>query len=208
MTPAQTKLVEALRSAGVEVEELRPASGAARRMLVEAADEQEELAVAARWVRKFLEEQPGAKVAVIVPGLETQRSEIDRVFREVLAPELEDIRAANEAGPYEFSLGVALAETPMVATALDLLRWAVEALPLERVSGLLLSPYFAMTSEERGARAEFDAFELRKARMLRPEISLDGSDRGGGAGRSGRASSLDCSDALRACGWSRIACRA
>src|SRR5258708_36662889 len=31
-----------------------------------------------------------------------------------------------------------------------------------------------MTSEERGARAEFDAFELRKARMLRPEISLEG----------------------------------
>ena len=174
MTPAQMKLVGAVRSAGVEVEELRPAVGAARRMLVEAADEQEELRIAARWVRKFLEEQPRARVAVIVPGLETERREIDRVFREVLAPELEDIRAGNEVGPYEFSLGVALAETPMVATALDLLRWSVAALPLDRVSGLLLSRYFAMASEERGARAEFDAFELRKTRMLRPEISLDG----------------------------------
>jgi probable DNA repair protein len=143
-------------------------------MLVEAADEQEELRVAARWVRKFLEEQPGAKAAVIVPGLETQRREIDRVFREVLAPELEDIRTGNEVGPYEFSLGVALAETSMVATALDLLRWVTGALPLGRVSGLLLSRYFALTSEERGALAEFDAFELRKARMLRPEISLEG----------------------------------
>jgi probable DNA repair protein len=174
MTPAQTKLIEALRSAGVDVEELRPKGYAARRIMVEAADEQEELRVAARWVRDFMEEQPRANVAVVVPGLETQRREIDRVFREVLAPELEDIRTANEVGPYEFSLGVALAETPMVATALDLLRWAVGALPLERVSGLLLSRYFAMTSEERGARAEFDTFELRKARMLRPEISLDG----------------------------------
>jgi ATP-dependent helicase/nuclease subunit B len=174
MTPAQMKLVEALRSAGVEVEELRPAVEAARRMLVDAANEPEELRVAARWVREFLEERPGAKVAVIVPGLETQRREIDRVFREVLSPELEDIRARNEMGPYEFSLGVALAETPMVATALDLLRWVAGALPLDRVSGLLLSRYFAMTSEERGARAEFDAFELRKARMLRPEFSLEG----------------------------------
>ena len=95
MTPAQTKLVEALRSAGVDVEELQPAMEAAQRMLVEAADEREELRVAARWVRKFLEEQPGAKVAVIVPGLEKQRREIDRVFREVLAPELEDIRCAE-----------------------------------------------------------------------------------------------------------------
>jgi ATP-dependent helicase/nuclease subunit B len=178
MTPAQMMLVEALRSTGVAVEELRPVVAPDRRMLVEAADEQGELSVAARWVRKFLEEQPEAKVAVIVPGLEKQRSEIDRVFREVLAPELQDIRAASETGPYEFSLGIPLAETPMVATALDLLRWAVEALPLEQVSGLLLSPYFApyfaMPSEERGARAEFDAFELRTARMLRPEVSLDG----------------------------------
>ena len=174
MTPAQTSLVETLRSAGVDVEELRPAIEAAQRMLVEAADEPEELRVVARWVRNFLEEQPGAKVALIVPGLETQRREIDRGFREVLAPELEDIRTANEVGPYEFSLGVALAETPMVATALELLRWVTGALPLERVSGLLLSRYFAMTSEEWGTRVEFDAFELRKTRMLRPEISLDG----------------------------------
>jgi probable DNA repair protein len=174
MTPAQTRLVETLRSAGVQVGELRPAVGAVQRMLVEAADEQEEFRVAARWVREFLEKHLGAKVAVIVPGLETQRREIDRIFREVLAPELEDIRAASEARPYEFSLGVSLAETPMVATALDLLRWATGALPLERVSGLLLSRHFAMTSEERRVRAEVDAFELRKTRMLRPEISLDG----------------------------------
>ncbi len=173
MTPAQAMLVESLRSTGVEIQEFRPAAIAARRMLVEAHDEQEELRVAARWVRKILEEQPKAKVAVIVPGLGAQRREIDRVFREVLAPELEDIRAGNEAGPYEFSLGVALAETPMIATALDLLRWAVAALPLERVSGLLLSRYFAKTGEEQGARAEFDVFELRKKRMLRPEVSLD-----------------------------------
>src|SRR6266702_3899202 len=118
MTPAQTKLVEALCSSGIQVEELRPAGSAVRRMLVDAADEPEELRVAARWVRKFLEGQPCAKVAVIVPGLETQRREIDRVFREVLAPELEDIRTGNEAEPYEFSLGVALAETAVVATAL------------------------------------------------------------------------------------------
>jgi len=173
MTPAQTKLVEALRSAGVSVEELQPTVAAERRMLVEAADERGELLVAARWARKFLEQRSEARVAVIVPGLDAERSEIDRVFREVLAPELEDIRAGNGTGPYEFSLGIALAETPMVATALDLLRWVAGTLPLERVSGLLLSSYFAAVREERGARAEFDAFELRKVRMLRPEISLE-----------------------------------
>jgi probable DNA repair protein len=174
MTPAQTRFVEMLHSSGTDVNEYRRAANAAKRLLVDAADEQEELRVAARWVRKYLEERPGARVAVIVPALETQRREIDGVFREMLAPELQDIRAASETGPYEFSLGNALAEMPMVATALDLLRWAAGALPLETVSVLLLSRYFAMTSEEQGARAEFDAFELRKMRMLRPEISIDG----------------------------------
>jgi probable DNA repair protein len=173
LTPAQTGLVEELRAAGVQVEHLRLSAQQESRTLVATADEAEELAAAARWIRTFLEQQPEARVAVIVPSLETQRAEIDRVFREVLAPELEDIAAESATGPYEFSLGRALAEAPPVAVALDLLRWATEPLPVERVSGLLLSPYFCGAREDRGARAEFDAFELRKARILRPELSLD-----------------------------------
>ena len=43
MTPAQAMLVESLRSTGVEIQEFRPEGIAARRMLVEAHDEQEEL---------------------------------------------------------------------------------------------------------------------------------------------------------------------
>ncbi len=172
MTPAQAVLVETVRGAGGVVLELELQVPREGRFLVEAEDEHEELRAAARWVRGVVEAEPGASVAVIVPGLEEQRAEIDRVFREVLAPELESIEAGSD-GPYEFSVGVMLAATPMVSAALDVLRWAVEALPVERVSGLLLSPYFAATEEERGKRAEFDAFELRKARMLRPEISLD-----------------------------------
>jgi ATP-dependent helicase/nuclease subunit B len=172
MTPAQAGLVEAVRAAGGTARELPLRVLREERFLMAAADEHEELSAAARWVRGVVEEKTGARVAVIVPGLGEERAEIDRVFREVLAPELESIEASAD-GPYEFSVGVMLAATPMVATALDVLGWAVEALPVERVSGLLLSPYFAVAEEERGARAEFDAFELRKARMLRPEISLD-----------------------------------
>ncbi|MBB5338229.1 PD-(D/E)XK nuclease family protein [Tunturiibacter gelidoferens] len=174
MTPSQSRLVEALLSTGIQVEELRITTPAQRRLLVEANDEPEELFVAARWIRTFLEESPGATVAVIVPALESERREIDRVLREVLAPELEDIRADDHVRPYEFSLGSRLIEIPMVATAFDLLRWSSEPLPLETVSALLLSPYFAMSTGEASARAEFDAFELRKARMLLPEISLRG----------------------------------
>jgi ATP-dependent helicase/nuclease subunit B len=198
LTPTQMGLVEALRAAGDAVTEVRLATPIEHRMLVGATDEVEELSVAARWVREYLERRPGARVAVIVPGLETQRAEIDRVFREVLSPELEDI-ALPDAGPYEFSLGRTLTECPMVAVALELLRWAATALPIERVSGLLLSPYFCSAMKEQGERAEFDAFELRRARMLRPEVSLDGLIRAveGSRRSAGLGQLLDALRAMR-----------
>jgi ATP-dependent helicase/nuclease subunit B len=171
MTPAQARLVTALQAAGHKIHDVPLQVTTEKRMLVEAADEYEELHVAARWMRRFLEERPAARIAVVVPGLEEKRARIDRVFREVLAPELERIDS-GDAGPFEFSLGVKLGQTPLVMVALTVLKWACEPLPLERVSWLLTSPYFSMVSEERNARAEFDAFELRRSKLLRPEITL------------------------------------
>ncbi|MDW5266279.1 MULTISPECIES: PD-(D/E)XK nuclease family protein [Acidobacteriaceae] len=173
MTPAQLRLADALRGAGVNIEELPITIVPEQQLIVTTADERKELRIVALGVRKMLEQHPHSRVAVIVPDLEKQRAEIDRVFREILAPELEDITANANSGPFEFSVGVMLADTPMAATALDLLRWCTGALPLERVSRLLLSPYLAAIKTEYGARAEFDAFDLRRAKLLRPEISLE-----------------------------------
>jgi ATP-dependent helicase/nuclease subunit B len=173
LTPAQSGLLEGLRTTGTNIEELPIYIAADRKMLVATADEREELRTAALGIRRLLEERPHARIAMIVPVLEKQRAQIDRIFREILAPELEDITASANSGPFEFSVGVMLANTPMIAVALDLLRWCIGALPLERVSRLLLSPYLASVTTEDGARAEFDAFELRRAKLLRPEISLE-----------------------------------
>ena len=173
MNPAQEALVGALRKMGSPVLELRLEAEPEERLLATANNKIEELSAAAVWVRSFVDRQPGARVAVIVPGLERERSEIDRVFRAILAPELQDIFAGDESTAYEFSIGRPLSETPLVSSALDLMHWCAGPLSVERVSALLLSPYFAMRSEERGARAEFDAFELRQMRMLRPEITLN-----------------------------------
>lgn len=173
MTPAQASLADAVRSTGTTVTELQISAHDGPRNLVAANNEREELASAARWARMRLEQHPGARIALIVPGLDAQRAEIDRVLRNTLAPESEDITLSRPAPAFEFSLGVSLASTPLVATALDLLRWSLQSLPVERVSHLLLSRYFA-EGAERVVRAEFDAYELRRARMLRPEITLDG----------------------------------
>lgn len=172
LSPAQQGLVEAVTESGARVETISLAVEPDRRILVRAEDEQQEIAAAARWARRWLEEHPEARVAVVVPSLEDRRASINRIFRECLAPELEDIEARNKLPPYEFSIGIKLADTPMIRIGLDLLRWITGALHVERVSSLLVSPLFAMEDSERNARATFDAFELRKARILRPEVSL------------------------------------
>ena len=175
ITPAQTALLDTLRTAGSIVEELEPASAALSFTLVDALDQRDEISACARWLRVRLTEQPTSRIAIIVPGLETIRAEIDRIFRQILAPELNHIAAPADSGPYEFSLGISLARMPMVGAALDILRWATGPLPLDRASALLLSPHFAAASSasEYLARAEFDAFVLRRQPLLQPQISLD-----------------------------------
>lgn len=171
-TPAQQSLLDALRSIGTTIEPLHIEILAERRLLTQAIDEIREIESAARWAQTLLEEDSSKQIAVIVPSLEACRSAIDRTFREILAPQLEDIQAAIETAPYEFSLGTPLSRTPMVRVALDLLHWTLSPLAVERVSTLLVSPLFAMSENERSARAAFDVLELRRARLLLPEISI------------------------------------
>jgi ATP-dependent helicase/nuclease subunit B len=169
--PTQTALLDAVKSAGTAIDEYAPPPSVPSSTLASAPDDRTELAACAQWLRAHLAERPNATIAVIVPSIEPQRAEIDRVFRNILAPELNDIAAPNNSGPYEFSLGVPLAHTPLVAAALDILRWSIDPLPLDRLCALLLSPYFATNDPESTeflARAEFDAFVLRQQHLLRP----------------------------------------
>jgi probable DNA repair protein len=171
-TPAQTFFLEALRSAGVAVAEPNDPPLAQHLHLAAAPDLDGELTAAALWLRSMLETNPQTRIAVIHPDVASERSNIDRTFRQVLAPELQNVTANTADGPFEFSLGVPVIAKPMVAVAVKLLRWAVAPLPLEEISRLLLSPYFTTDPSERLQRAEFDAFELRASRLLRPEADL------------------------------------
>jgi probable DNA repair protein len=173
LTPAQSNLIRSIAATGISVEETPQDSEAETRVVVWSADEAQEIYAAARWARNQLQDAPAVKIAVIVPSLENKRPAIDRAFRYVLAPELEDISAPNQAAPYEFSIGTRLADTPLVRVALDLLRWASMPLPLDRVSTLLVSPLFAHATGEEDARAIFDAFSVRQAKfLLRPEVTI------------------------------------
>ncbi len=183
--PAQQSLFTAIRRLGIAVDEIGTAVAQTSGSLVCAAEPRDELQAVAEWVRQHLEADVGSRMAVVVPDLAQRRPTLERVFYErVWHERLGHERLGHEqptptslplfdATPlFEFSLGPSLAETGPGAAALDLLAWSLGALPLDRVSHLLLSP-FLTAPHELDAVARFDAFHLRAVPLLRPEISLD-----------------------------------
>jgi probable DNA repair protein len=169
-TPSQAALIAALREAGSTIAELQAAPPAEQRLLAGSETVDAELLDVATRIRQSLEAKPNARVAVIHPDIASARGEIDRIFRHVLAPELESITNLA-AGPYEFSLGQPLAQAPMVASALSILRLATRPLSVSDLSRLLLSPWFTPASELH-LRAEFDAQVIRSSTLLHPQLSL------------------------------------
>jgi probable DNA repair protein len=172
--PALASLFAALERSGFSINVRQSTAPPQTASLFEANDDTSELETAARWIHSRLQADPQARIAVIVPGLgyeeSGRRPGIDRVFGPILAPATLPITASACAPIYEFSLGHPLAELPVTIAALDLLTWPHQALPLDRITSLLLSPWFTGAT---AAVAEFDAFHLRQTLLLRPELGLE-----------------------------------
>jgi len=171
ITSAQTSLCNALRDAGIAVSQLAAPVEAPVIRIVEAADPETEMRAATRAIRQTLATNPEARIAVILPDVASVRSQLERIFLSELAPELQ-IAGATARRPFEFSLGVTLHRIAMTRTALSLLRWTINPLPLEEISALLRSPYLAGAQSERYERAIWDAQQLRRTKLLEPEIPL------------------------------------
>lgn len=180
--PDREALLEGMRRKGTHVVESQLDAGtdeAIDRASIMAGSEREELFLAGRWIRKFLEtsiaEGRSPRVAILMPNLRDDRQELEGILRETLAPELQWIGADLSSAPWEISSGVMLTSVPMVADALLLARWTEAPLPMNDVSSLLLSPYFGRLGadvEDRDASAELDAERLRRMLVLQPEISF------------------------------------
>ena len=168
--PAVQRLFDRLRNSGSQVEELRTGAPQNLGHSYTAPDDPAELAAVAAWVKQWRADTPDARIAIVVPNLEDRRAQIERVFAPMLDPARTLITSRDSSSVYEFSLGKKLADLPIATTALDLLAWPLEPLPVERISALLLSPWF---TGGLAAAAAFDAFELRHAKLLQPELSLD-----------------------------------
>ena len=178
--PAEQRLIAALEGAGCAIERVESAQQQAEdgmpvSTLVEADDTRDEITTCAWWARRSLEtaasENKQVRIAVIVPDVSRVRGEMERIFRQVLAAPSVPIGAQELPIPFEFSLGVPLAEVPAARAALLLLRWMEEALDQQELSWLMLSGFLWRTQEDLLPVAALDA-AIRGVGVLPPEYPL------------------------------------
>ncbi len=186
--PQQHDFLERLRATGVEVEVLPPpgVGGKVRAVRLEFKNEQEETAALARWVRHRLEADPAAHIGIVVPELGRRRTALVRALEDALVPARVLPGEIERGRPFNVSLGLPLAEYPLVAAALEIIALSLAAAPprarleLGAVSALLRSPFVAGSETEAASRARCDA-ALRAARepWVSPERLLGEAQRHG-----------------------------
>lgn len=127
---------------------------------------EDEIRCAASWSRFVLEQEPAARIGIVVPNLSQLRSKAERIFRDVLQPGA----ATDSDSAFHISLGVAFDHYPLIHAALLLLEFAAGPMPLTRAGILLRSPYLRGAAQESTARAALDA---RLRRYSEWELTLD-----------------------------------
>lgn len=136
------------------------------------ADNHAEMRAAVHWAQQWLQRVPSAKLAIVVPELDTQRETLAQLLDDTFHPQ--SLHPAHSEMPrcYEFSLGLPLHRWPVVHSALTLLQLATHTGPIAQpnLSRLLGDVYWSQALTEADARAALDA-EMR--RMLSLQIQLN-----------------------------------
>lgn len=164
-TPAQQRLFDSLARRGTEVRrrEFPQFPGKPVRLgLVNAAGE---IAAAAAWARRILEDEPEAaapnfRIGVAVPDLAGRRSQIERIFGETLHPRSRGRQDLDPRRLFNISLGLPSSQYPIIETAFLLLGTDPGNIPIENAGRLLRSPFLQGSEEELTSRALLDV-ELR-----------------------------------------------
>jgi ATP-dependent helicase/nuclease subunit B len=171
--PQEQAFLKACEAQGVEIAECAPPGTDAVPVRTAFPSAKNELEAAAAWARARLENRGqapiSAKIGIVVPDLQQRRNEVVRVFSRVLQPGFNLPGAAKAPMPFNVSLGLPLARYPVVALALNLLRFSQESIPFEDASRLIRSPFLGGAELELAARAKLD---VRLRRKLEATVSL------------------------------------
>ena len=157
-TPLELDLMAALRERGVRVEN-RPlgAVDRSRQQVTACADSAAECAAVAAWARARLAADPTCRLGIVAPDLAGVRDRLEFLLEDALHPAYLRPDAAEQPRCFNFSLGRALADLPLIHVALELLtlggRGKVEQ---SRLSALLLAGGWSASECEADERAQLD----------------------------------------------------
>jgi len=161
LTPLEQSLIAVLSDRGVTVEN-SPEFAVDRngtRQTLPCADVAAECAAIVTWAARHLADNPECQLGIVAPDLANVRDRLEFMLDDALHPPLIRPDAAEAPRCFNFSLGRALAEQPLIRVALDLLALGSGRAKLEqgRISGLLLGGAWGAGEAEADGRARLDA---------------------------------------------------
>lgn len=168
-TPQQADFLYGLQESGSEILLAAPSKRTGRVLRMPCADGEQEIRRAAAWARSRLE-AGHTRIGIVVPDLAARRAAVVRLFSAAMAPDYALPDVPGRMLPFNLSLGVPLANYPLVNTAMMLLELAGREIEFERASRVLRSPFIAGAETERSGRALLD-IELR--RRAEPSLTLE-----------------------------------
>ncbi len=148
LTPQLEDLLNCMVNKGVSIQHrslLQTQKGIVNTL--ETLDERTELLAAAHQSKLWLEQDPKASIAIVIPDLERKRQNVERAFQETLA-----------SGQFNISAPLSLVSYPFINAALLGLGLLKSQIPLETLSIWLRSPFFIGGMSESHRRASFDIF--------------------------------------------------
>ncbi|MCX7121003.1 MAG: PD-(D/E)XK nuclease family protein [Gammaproteobacteria bacterium] len=129
-----------------------------------------ELETMAKWAKALWDINPKTQIGCVIPELANIRAKVQRVFTEVFCIEHILPGMKTNHAPFNISAGTALAQQPMIQTALTLLNWCHTPLPIQNLSPLLQSPYLCSDEREKNQGAQIDAL-LRDKNYLQVSMA-------------------------------------
>ncbi|HEY0562738.1 MAG TPA: PD-(D/E)XK nuclease family protein [Methylophilus sp.] len=158
--PHLQRLIDVLKVCGVTVTNAQLTLTAPQALAHVVLDDQDaECRAAVAWAQHQLTENPARKLAIVVPELEALRAKLAYLLDDTFHPTAAAPAHAELTRCYDFSLGVPLANLPIIRTALDLLRlaWQKRQILQSDFARLLQSSYWSNIAQEADARAKLDA---------------------------------------------------
>ena len=162
--PSQNKLFKQLEKQSIPIVHWQDKQPPGETLRTSFTDCQAEITAAANWARSLIEQRVASSVSdakpligIVVPDLQTMRSDIVRIFSETFYPGRPQLAPFPEQAIFNITLGTPLAEFPMIRDGLKLLSWIAGEDDWRLCGTILSTPYIAGGEVEWSQRGLLDA---------------------------------------------------